>query len=127
MFQKELSHAATPGDGCPLIEQVNGNFGGGDRGEGGIYDSQVSEKEVHGSWECGAEGNGNDNEQIWQQGNQEYEQKDHEEYFPQVWILCESQENKFSHIVGRCGEIHLTREHLPETQIIYKGLKNDTF
>ena len=23
------------------------------------------------------------------------------EYFLQMWILCESQENKFSHIIGR--------------------------
>ena len=68
MFQKELSQAATPGDGCPLIQQVNGNFGSSDRGEGGIYEGQVSEKEVHGGRKCGAEGDGYDNEQIGQQG-----------------------------------------------------------
>ena len=127
VFLKKLSQAAPPGDGCPLIQQVNSNFWGSARGEGGTYDSQVSEKEVHGSWKCGAEGNDNDNEQIFEQVNQENGQKDNEEYFPQVWILCESQENKFSHIVGRCGDIHSPKEHLPETRIIYKGMKNDTF
>ena len=44
---------------------------------------------------------------IGQPSEQENEQKDNEEYFLQVWILCVSQENKFSHIVGMCEAIHL--------------------
>ena len=35
VFQKELSHAATPGNGS-LVQELNGNFGGSDRGERGI-------------------------------------------------------------------------------------------
>lgn len=67
---------------------------------------KLCEKEVHGSQKCGAEGDGNDNEQIGQHGKQENEQKDNEENFLQERILCESQENKFSHIVGRREAIH---------------------
>ena len=48
--KKKLSQAATPGDGSPLVQKVNGNFRGGDRGQGGIYEGQVSEKEGHGSF-----------------------------------------------------------------------------
>jgi len=119
-----LNHAATPGDGCPLVQQVNGNFGGRDRGEGGNYEGQVSEKKVHRSQKCGAEGDGNDNEQIGQQGNQENGQKDHEGYIPQVWNLSESQENKFSHIVGTHVEIHLRRNTLLGPEYLQK-IKND--
>ena len=107
MFQKDLNQAATPGDGSPLVQQVNDEFGGGDRGEDAIYEGQVSEKEVHGSRKCGGEGDGDDNEQVGQHSKQENEQKDNEEHFLQVWILCESQENKFSHVVGTCEDIHL--------------------
>ena len=67
----------------------------------------MGEKEVHGSGKCGAEGDGDDDEKIGQDSEQENEQKDNEEYFLQVWILCESQENKFSHIAGKPEEIHL--------------------
>ena len=67
----------------------------------------MGEKEVHGSGKCGAERDGDDDEKIGQDSEQENEQKDNEEYFLQVWILCESQENKFSHIVGKPEEIHL--------------------
>ena len=35
-LHKELSQAGTPGDGCPLVQQVNDEFGGGDRGQRGI-------------------------------------------------------------------------------------------
>lgn len=28
-------------------------------------------------------------------------------YFLQLWILCKSQEKKFSHVVGRCEGLHL--------------------
>ena len=62
MFQKDLSQAATPGDGSYLEQEVNGNFGGSNRGESSIYEGQVSEKEVHERWKCGAEGDGNSNE-----------------------------------------------------------------
>ena len=55
MLHKELSQAATPGDGSPLVQQAWDHFGGGDRGEGGIYEGQVIEKKVHGSRKCGAE------------------------------------------------------------------------
>ena len=106
VLQKGLSQASSPGDGSPLVQQVNDHFGGGDRAEDAIYEGQVSEKEVHGNWKCGAEGDGDDNEQIGEHSEQENEQKDNKEYFLQGWILCESQENKFSHIVGS-HEIHL--------------------
>ena len=58
MFQKELNHVSTQGDGSPLVQEVNGNLGGSDRGEGGIYEGQVSEEEVHGNQKCGAERDG---------------------------------------------------------------------
>ena len=67
----------------------------------------MGEKEVHGSGKRGAERDSDDDEMIGQDSEQENEQKDNEEYFLQVWILCESQENKFSHIVGKPEEIHL--------------------
>ena len=41
------------------------------------------------------EGDGDDNEQVGQHSKQEDEQKDNKEYFLQVWILWESQEDKF--------------------------------
>ena len=66
LFQKELSQAATPRDGSPLVQRVSDQFGGGDGSVGGIYEGQVSEKEVHGSWKCGAEGDDDDNEQTGQ-------------------------------------------------------------
>ena len=107
VFQKILNQVATLRDGSPLVQQVSDQFGGCDRGEDAIYEGQVSEKEVHGSWKHGAQGDGGDDEKIGQNGEQENEQKDNEEYFLQVWILCESQENKLSHVVGRCEDIHL--------------------
>ena len=64
VLYKELSQAATPGDGSPLVQQVSDQFGRGDRGEDGIYEGQMIEKEVHGSWKCGAEGDGDDDEQV---------------------------------------------------------------
>ena len=36
VFQKDLSQAASPGDGSPLEQQVNDQFRRGDWGEGGI-------------------------------------------------------------------------------------------
>ena len=77
VFEKKLSQAATPGDGSPLVQKVIGNFRGGDRGQGGIYEGQESEKEVHVSfWKCGAEWDGDGNEQIGHHGKQENKQKD---------------------------------------------------
>lgn len=66
MFHEELSQAAAQGDGSPLVQQVDDHFGGGHRGVGCIYKGQVCEKEIHGSQKCGAEGDGNNNEQIGQ-------------------------------------------------------------
>ena len=66
MLHKELSQAATPGDGSPLVQRVSDHFRGGEGCEGGIYEGQVSEKEVHGSKKCGAEEDGDANEQIGQ-------------------------------------------------------------
>ena len=63
VFSEEV---ATLRDGSPLVQQVSDQFGGCDRGEDAIYEGQVSEKEVHGSWKCGAEGDGYDNEQVGQ-------------------------------------------------------------
>ena len=103
---ERVEQAASPGDGSPLVQQVSDHFGGGDRGEDAVYEGHVSEKEVHGIRKCGTEGDGDDNEQVGQHSEKEHEQKDNEEYFLQVWILCESQEDKFSHIVKR-REIHL--------------------
>ena len=112
-----MSQAATPGHGSPLVQQVNDEFGGGDRGEDAIYEGQVSEKEVHGSfWQCRAEWDGDDNEQIGHHSEQENEQRDNEEYLLQEWILCESQENKFSHIFRRHWDIHLGSDILLGTE-----------
>ena len=66
LFQKELSQAATPGDSSPLVQWVSDQFRCGDGCVGDIYEGQVSEKEVHGSWKCGAEGDDDDNEQTGQ-------------------------------------------------------------
>ena len=49
-----------------LVKYVDGYYGCSDSGEGGLYEGQVSEKEVQGRWKCGAEGDGNDNKQISQ-------------------------------------------------------------
>lgn len=106
VLHKKLSQTASQGYCSPLVEEVNYHFGGGDGGVEGINEGQVSEKEVHGSWKGGAEGDGEDNEQISQHSKQENKQKDNEQYFLQAWILCETQENKLSHITGRTVELH---------------------
>ena len=62
MFHK----AATQRDGSPLVQQVSDQFKGGDGCVEDISQGQVSEKEVHGSRKCGAEGDGNDNKQVGQ-------------------------------------------------------------
>ena len=43
-----------------------------------------------------------------------------------MWILCESQENKFSHIIGRYEEIQFGTTP-PDVWITYKGIKNDNY
>lgn len=68
VLHKELSQTSSQGYCPPLVEKVNYHFGGGNRGVEGIYKGQVSEKEVHWSWKGGAEGDGEDNEQISQHG-----------------------------------------------------------
>ena len=121
---ERVEQAASPGDGSPLVQQVSDHFGGDDRGEDAVYEGQVSEKEVHGIRKCGTEGDGDDNEQVGQHSEKEHEQKDNEEYFLQVWILHESQENKFSHIVGS-HEIHLRTPTFLGPELPTK-IKNDT-
>ena len=66
VFRKELSQAATQGDGSPLVQYVSDPFRGGDGCVGDICEGRVSEKEVYGSRKCGTEGDGNDNEQVGQ-------------------------------------------------------------
>ena len=107
MFQKDLNQAATPGDGSPLVQQVSYQFGGCDRGEDAIYEGQVSEKEVQKAESVGLKEMVMTMSRLTNTVKQENEQKDNEEHFLQVWILCESQENKLSHVVGRCEDIHL--------------------
>ena len=75
------------------------------------------ERKVHGSWKCGTEGDGDGNEQIGHYRKQENEQKDNEEYFLQVWILCESQENKLSHIVLKHKKIHSASNNFLEPEL----------
>lgn len=66
VLHKQLRQAAAQRDGSPLVQEVDDHFGGGDTGVEGIYERQACEKEVHGSWKCGTEANGNSNEQIGQ-------------------------------------------------------------
>ena len=64
-------------------------------------------------------------EQVGQHSKQENEQKDNKEYFLQVWILCESQENKFSHIVGRPEDIHSASNSFLSLYYLQR-IQNDT-
>ena len=70
------------------------------------------------------EGDGDDNEQVGQHSKQEDEQKDNKEYFLQVWILWESQEDKFSHFVGRLEDIH-SASHTFLSPYYLQRIKND--
>ena len=106
VFQKILNQVATLRDGSPLVQQVSDQFGGCDRGEDAIYEGQVGEKEVQKAESVGLKEMVMTMSRLTNTVKQENEQKDNEEHFLQVWILCESEENKFSHIVGRCEDIY---------------------
>jgi len=68
----------------------------------GIYEGQLSEKKVHGSWKRGTEGNDNDNEQIGHHGKQENEQKDNRVFsanVDSVWVPREQIQSHYWEIL----------------------------
>lgn len=74
MFSKDLSHAATEGDGVLSRDQVKeqlGCYGGRET----IYHGQIGQEEVHGGTEGWAGEDGDGDEQVTRQCEQVDDQK----------------------------------------------------
>lgn len=87
MLQKDhRSQAASPGDGCPLEQQVNDQFSVV-TGEGRHLLKPEVRKKYMGAESVGLREMVVTMRQIGQNSDKKNEQKDNEKYFLHVWVL----------------------------------------
>ena len=91
----DLCKAACISDALILCLDVHQHLWDCGGAETDVSQGQVVEKEIHGGVEVGVRDDGQDDEQVSQDGNEVYGQEQNEEEGLQFWILCHFHKKEF--------------------------------